>query len=117
MKPTIIAKGVKLSRTLREYVARRLRFALNRTQHSIQTVTVRINDQNGPKGGLDKCCQIQLSLPGQPNIIITEKASDITTAVDQAAHRAALAVGRLHERTKAIVHAKYNVVPIEPAMN
>jgi hypothetical protein len=40
MKPTMIAKGIKLSQTLREYVVRRLRFALNRTQHSIQSITV-----------------------------------------------------------------------------
>jgi putative sigma-54 modulation protein len=117
MKPTIIAKGVKLSQTLREYVVRRLRFALNRTQQNIQCITVRINDQNGPKGGVDKRCQIHLTLPGLPTIVVTEKAADIAAAVDQAAHRAAMAVNRLRARTKAIAHAKYMVTPPEPAMN
>jgi putative sigma-54 modulation protein len=117
MKPTIIAKGMKLSQALREYVVRRLRFALDRTQHSIQSVTVRINDQNGPKGGVDKRCQILLTLPGLPAIVVNEKAADVAAAVDQAAHRAAMAVNRVQARTKAIAHAKYQVAPLEPAMN
>lgn len=116
MKPTIVAKGMKLSRTLREYVMRRLRFALNRTQHSINFAIVRITDRNGPKGGIDKRCQIQLSLPGLPMIIVNEKGADLTVAIDQAAHRAALAVDRLLSRAKAISHAKYKVAPSESVL-
>jgi putative sigma-54 modulation protein len=116
MKPTIVAKGVKLSRTLREYVARRLRFALNRTQHSIHNVTVRISDRNGPKGGIDKHCQIHLTLPGLPNVIVTEKGKDIAAAIDRASHRAALAAARLLSKAKAISHAKHPAVMLEPGL-
>jgi putative sigma-54 modulation protein len=115
MKPTIVAKGVKLSRALREYVIRRLGFALNRTQHGIRFITVRITDQNGPKGGVDKHCQIHLSLPGLPTIVVTEKAADIIAAVDQAAHRAAHAVDRIRSRVRSVTHAKYIVQAPEPA--
>ena len=117
MNPTIIAKGMKLSRALREYVVRRLRFVFNRTQHSIQFITVRIGDQNGPKGGVDKRCQIHLTLPGVPDIVVNEKAADITAAVNQAAHRAAMAVSRVRARTKAVIRAKYSADSLEPAMN
>lgn len=113
MNPTIVAKGMKLSRALREYVMRRLRFALNRTQQNINFAIVRITDRNGPKGGIDKQCQIQLSLPGLPVIIVNEKSGDVTAAIDQAAHRAALAVDRLLSRAKAISHTKYQVVTSE----
>ena len=116
MKPTIVARGLKLSRTLRKYVMRRLRFALNRTQHNIHAAIVRITDLNGQKGGIDKRCQIKLSLPGLPMIIVNEKGVDLIAAIDQAAHRAALAVDRSLTRAKEISHTKYKVAPSESVL-
>lgn len=118
MKPTIVAKGVKLSRRLREYVIRRLCLTLDRAHYSIQTLKVRITDQNGPKGGIDKHCQIHLTMPGLPAVVVTEKGSDIAAMVDQAAQRAALVVDRLLSRAKAIHHKKYGAsVASEAAMS
>ncbi|MDB5772439.1 MAG: hypothetical protein JWM42_2813 [Burkholderia sp.] len=118
MKPNviIIAKGVSLSRTLREYIVRRLRFALNGTPDNTEFITVRINDQNGPKGGVDKHCRIHLALPGRAAIVITEKASDIIAAVNVAAHRAAIAVTRSQSRAKVIAHSKFSIVIPDPAL-
>ena len=119
MKPTIAivaTKGVKLSRRLREYVSHRLSLALDRKQYSIQAMKVRISDQNGPKGGIDKHCQIQLTLPGLPTVVVTEKGNDVAAMVDQAAHRAAQAIDRLLSRAKSIRHTKYTVPTSEAAL-
>ena len=107
MKPTIVAKGVKLSARLREYVIHRLRMTLDRAHYSIQTLKVRITDQNGPKGGMDKHCQIHLTMPGLPTVVVVEKGNDIAAMVDQAAQRAAQAIDRLLSRAKSIHHKKY----------
>jgi len=118
MKPTIAivaTKGVKLNRRLREYVSGRLSIALDRKHYSIQAMKVRISDQNGPRGGIDKQCQIQLTLNGLPTVLITEKGRDIAAMVDQAAHRAAQAVERLLARTRSIAHNKYLAPALEPA--
>ncbi|WP_211444305.1 HPF/RaiA family ribosome-associated protein [Collimonas humicola] len=119
MKPTIAiiaTKGVKLSRRLREYVSNRLSLALDRKHYNIQAMKVRISDQNGPRGGIDKQCQIQLTLNGLPTVVITEKGSDIAAMVDQAAHRAAQATARLLARTRSISHTKYLAPALEPAV-
>jgi putative sigma-54 modulation protein len=116
MKPTIVAKGVKLSRRLREYVILRLCLALDRKRYSIQAMKVRISDQNGPKGGIDKHCQIHLTLPGLPTVVVTEKGRDIAAMVDQAAYRAAQAIDRLLSRAKAVRHTKYTVPTTEAAL-
>jgi putative sigma-54 modulation protein len=116
MKPTIVANGVKLSRRLREYVIRRLSLMLDRKHYSIQAMKVRISDQNGPKGGIDKHCQIHLTLPGLPTVVVTEKGRDIATMVDQAAHRATQAIDRLLSRSKSISHTKYTVPVVEPGV-
>ncbi|KAF3997099.1 HPF/RaiA family ribosome-associated protein [Glaciimonas immobilis] len=108
MKPTIVAKGVKLSSRLREYVAHRLGLTLDRAHYGIQTLKVRITDQNGPKGGVDKHCQIHLTMAGFPTVMVTEKGSDIPAMVDLAAQRAAQSVDRLLARTKAIRRVKFS---------
>jgi len=116
MKPTIVAKGVKLSRRLREHVIHRLSLTLDRKHYSIQAMKVRISDQNGPKGGIDKHCQLHLTLPGLPTVVVTEKGDDIAAMVDQAAHRAAQAIDRLLSRAKSIRHTKYTVPVTEAAL-
>ena len=104
MKPTIIAKGIEASEALREYVMERLNSALKCAQNSIDYVTVRLTDINGSKGGIDKRCLIDVKLPGRPHIVITEFASDINRAIDRAAQRASIAVGRVASRAKSISH-------------
>ncbi|WP_158597848.1 HPF/RaiA family ribosome-associated protein [Noviherbaspirillum saxi] len=107
MKPTIVAKGVKLPQVLRDYVVRRLQFALSHAREAIGAVVVRISDQNGPKGGVDKQCRIQITVPGMPSIIVSSKAGRIAEAIDLCAHRAALAIDRLRSRTRSIEHARF----------
>lgn len=106
MKPVIVTKGLKASRALREYATRRLGFALNRLHHNIRAVTLRISDKNGQKGGIDKRCLITLSVPGLPDIVITETADNANTAIDRAIHRAAYTAHRLLARAKSISHAR-----------
>jgi len=106
MKPTIVANGVKLPRVLRDHVVRRLRFALDRTYQSINGVIVRITDENGPKGGIDKQCRIQLRIPGLPPVVVSGKAASVIEAVDVTAHRAAQVIFRHLERSRRIHHAR-----------
>jgi ribosome-associated translation inhibitor RaiA len=116
MKSTIVAKGMRISQATRGYVTRQLRFALNQTQRSINFVTVRIDDLNGPQGGIDKRCQTHLTLPGLPDIVITDKGTDLNSAVARAFHRAALAVDRLLSRAKSICHTKDPGLALGPAL-
>ncbi|NMM27915.1 MAG: HPF/RaiA family ribosome-associated protein [Glaciimonas sp.] len=110
MKPVIIAKGLKASRLIRDYAARRLDFALNRVWHNIRAVTVHITDENGPKGGVDKRCLIKLSVPGLPDIVVTETGHTISATIDRAIHRAAYTVQRLLSRARSFSHAKHTMM-------
>lgn len=105
MTPRIIAKGVKASGTLREYVTERLNDVLRHTQNSIDYITVRLTDLNGPKGGVDKRCLIHIKLLELSPIIVTEIASDINSAIDIAAHRVSRIVSRALSRAKKVSHA------------
>ncbi|WP_051279289.1 HPF/RaiA family ribosome-associated protein [Chitinilyticum aquatile] len=98
MKPKIIVKNLKLDQNTHNYVMNRLRLALDRMLLRVGAVTVRLNDENGPKGGVDKACQIHLTVPGHKPIVVTERAIDLLAAIDRAAHIAALNLDRMFKR-------------------
>lgn len=100
MESTIIAKGIDASQSFRQYISERVDEALSRAQDSIHFITVRLSDLNGPKGGVDKRCQIQLKLSGLPTVIISEVSASIDSALDRALERASRVVERVLERAQ-----------------
>jgi len=74
---------------LREYVERRLLFALGRFGGRVQRVLVRLEDLNGPRGGLDKRCQMEVRLAGRGVLVVDVRDSATEPAVSRAADRMA----------------------------
>jgi len=102
MRSTIITKGIDADRTWREYIMERMDAALIYAEDSIHFITVRLSDMNGPKGGVDKRCQIHLKPMGLPAVIVTEVSASVSEAIDGAMQRAAKVVQRVLERANAI---------------
>jgi len=98
MQIDIQALNIPLSDELREYVKRRLYFAIGGKDETIQRVNVRLSDINGPRGGKDMCCHIQVSIAKSPDIVIKDVAEDLHTAVDRAAGRAGRTLARQLQR-------------------
>jgi putative sigma-54 modulation protein len=90
----IQATGIGLNDPLISHVQRRLCYALSRSADRVSRVMVRLSDINGPKGGVDKACRIEVRLAGRPSVVIEDIQSDIYTAVDRAAGRAGRTVLR-----------------------
>jgi ribosome-associated translation inhibitor RaiA len=78
----------------------------SRFSGAIRSVTVRIADINGPKGGADKRCHVTIRGAALGTIIIEDLSADPYSAVDLVLERAARAAGRELERTRA--HASHN---------
>jgi len=97
----IQARGFKLTKGLRAQAERRLRFALGSTSGRVRSVFLRLADDNGPRGGVDKRCTIRANLPGAAPIIIEQQAADLYVAIYRAADRAGRAVSRRLERASA----------------
>lgn len=94
MQIDIQARNFLLTNALRGHVERRLGFALSSRDEHIQRVRVRLSDINGPRGGEDKCCHIQVIIPHLPDIVIEDTEEDLYVAIDRAADRAGRTVGR-----------------------
>lgn len=97
---SIHGDSVKLSEEFRQYIERRLRFALGRFASAIQRVKVRTEDINGPRGGIDKRCHVEVQLRASRSspILVTSDDSTLQAAVDCSAKRAARNVARKLDR-------------------
>jgi ribosomal subunit interface protein len=94
MQIDIQALSFALTDGLRSHIERRLAFALSARDEHIHRVTVRLADINGPKGGKDMCCHIQVALNGLPDVVVKDTEADLYTAIDRAADRAGRTVTR-----------------------
>ena len=93
-----VGRGLELSEGLQEHVSRRLEFAIGRFATRIRRVRVRLADVNGPRGGVDMQCRIDVALDGLEPIVITELAEDLYVAIDSACDRVGRVVARRVER-------------------
>ena len=74
---------------LRELAERRVRFVLRRLSWLVPRAEVQLSDVNGPRGGIDKRCQVELRTDGAGSVVVASVASDWRTALDTALARAA----------------------------
>ena len=74
---------------LRDLTERRVRFVLRRLGWLVPRAEVQMSDVNGPRGGIDKRCQVELRTDGAGSVVVASVANDWRTALDNALARAA----------------------------
>jgi len=74
---------------LRDLTERRARFVLRRVGWLVPRVEVQMSDVNGPRGGIDKRCQVELKTEGAGTVVVASVASQWRAALDKALARAA----------------------------
>ncbi len=82
----------------RDLTERRVRFVLRRLGWLVPRAEVQMSDVNGPRGGIDKRCQVELRTDGAGSVVVASVASDWRTALDNALARAARFLMRLWRR-------------------
>jgi len=105
MKIDMQAQHFSLSKALRNHIKRRLGFALSAGNDQIQRVLVHLSDTNGPRGGADKRCKIQLVLPRIPDIVVEDTETNLYVAIDRAANRAGRTLRRRLRRQRDLLRA------------
>ena len=93
-------KAASRSPALEEHLERRLRFALGRFAPRVRRVRALLEDVNGPRGGVDKRCAIEIQAPGG-SLRVEVRDSDFYVAVDRAADAAARKLARAEEARRA----------------
>lgn len=85
---------------LRDLTERRVRFVLRRLCWLVPRAEVEMSDINGPRGGIDKRCQVELRTDGAGSVVVSSVASNWRTALDNALARAARLLMRVWRRGK-----------------
>jgi hypothetical protein len=83
---------------LRELTVRRVRFVMRRLTWLVPRAKVQLSDVNGPRGGVDKRCQIELKTESAGTVVITSVARDWRSALDGALARASRVIVRSWQR-------------------
>lgn len=89
--------GVALAPEERGYFRVRLGKKLGKFSPHIERVTVRFEDVNGPKGGVDIECRIKVVLSGLPSLVVSESAENVQVAFNRTADRSVRVVRKALE--------------------
>ena len=98
MRIDVQGLGFPLTAALLNHTERRLRFALTRTSDRISRVVVRLGDANGPRGGEDKYCRMQIHLERAAPVLIEDAGGDLYAVIDRVAERAGRNVAKHIDR-------------------
>jgi ribosome-associated translation inhibitor RaiA len=100
MRVEIRARHIPLTEDLRTHCERRVRFALDHLSDRVREVVVRLEDANGPRGGVDKVCRLTLRLEHGRELALEAKDTSPVAAVDRALDRAGHAVSKVVGRAQ-----------------
>lgn len=85
---------------LRNLSVERVRFALRRLSAMVPIAKVQFSDVNGPRGGIDKRCQVELKTEVAGTVVIASMARDWRTALDRSLARATRVLTRSLQRSQ-----------------
>ena len=103
MQIDIQSRGFSLTDALLNYSEQRLLFSMSYFSGHINKVIVRLSDINGPRGGTDKRCHLQLIITGLPDIVVDDTEADMYAAIDRAMDRARRTVARKIDRQQTLL--------------
>ena len=86
---------------LRGVAEKRLRFVMRRAASLLPRVKVQLSDLNGPRGGIDKRCRLELTPERGEPIVVISTAKDWRLAFEDALARASRALVRGWQRQRS----------------
>lgn len=89
---------IPLTEALTGHIEREVQKAIKHHAERVTRVEATIQDQNGPKAGVDKRCVLEARLAGDEPLAVRAESDDMYDAIHQAAERLQKAVGRRLDR-------------------
>lgn len=92
--------GTTLSPNKRMYIRKKLGGKFGKFAGSIERISVRVKDVNGPRGGIDQVCQIKVVLRNLPSVVFESRDASLDAAIAAALAGAERAVRRKSQRRR-----------------
>lgn len=87
---------------LREVAEQRLRFVMRRAVSLLPRAKVQLSELNGPRGGIDKRCRLELTPERGGPIVVISTAQDWRRAFEDALARGSRALVRSWQRRRNV---------------
>ena len=100
MEIAVRARDIVWNEDLQDRVERSIEFAVDRHKSRIPRISVHVSDVNGPRGGVDKLCQITADVRGAQPVMILEKGVDVLAVINRAVRRLRYRIGRRVHRER-----------------
>ena len=91
---------------LRGLVERRVHFVMRRVSAQLARVRVLLSDTNGPRGGVDKHCQLELKTDRGGTLHVSALATDWRVAINDALARAGTTLSRSGQRKRRLLRER-----------
>jgi hypothetical protein len=105
--PLAIRSRIPLEPAFRDLVRQRLGRKLGKFATHIERLSVRFDDENGPRGGVDTVCRAKAVLSGLPSLVVEQRGADareafreVAGALERAVRRAVGRSGRAAARPR-----------------
>jgi hypothetical protein len=95
---TVRAVGLALDAGTRGRARERFGLKLGKFAPHIERVSVRLEDENGPRGGFDIVCRVKVVLSGIDSVLFAERAESVDLALARALRRVDRSVQRALEK-------------------
>jgi hypothetical protein len=79
-----VSRRLRLDDDARGHVLKRMSQQLERLGPGLQRASVRFEDVNGPRGGVDTVCRLKLVLAGLPSVLNEARGTEPREAFDRA---------------------------------
>jgi hypothetical protein len=100
MEISVRTRDIVWNDDLQNQVRRSIEFAVDRHRTRIDRISVYLTDVNGPRGGVDKRCQLIADVRGANPVTILETGDDLMAMLNRAARRLGYRIGRRIHRQR-----------------
>ena len=89
MQVVIRSNDFTITKALRNFLHSQIKRSMAACSRNVESITIRLKDLNGPKGGIDKECLVEVKIANGAPVVVRKQSTNAYQGIRQALARAA----------------------------